>query len=282
MQTLTKYYLCPKSEFDLTATFYSGQCFRWKKEEENTFQGVVRNNLLTVIEENDEVFLTGCTQKEFDNFYKHYFDLENDYVKIKATLSKDPVMKKAISFCPGLRLLNQDFWETLCTFIISQNNNIIRITSIVERFCSTFGKPIENGHYTFPSAQKVAQLTLSDLAPLKAGFRAKYILDAAQKVAVGVVTEKQATTLPLKEAVEHLCQINGVGIKVAHCALLYGAKQHAAFPEDVWMKRAVDIFYKGKIPNTLASYPGVAQLFLFYYIRNSPEAIKNYDKGQKA
>lgn len=259
--------------FDPETTFFSGQCFRFTAKGENTFQGVVKNKVLTITKEKDRLLFEGITPAEFESDFAHYFDLHTDYSVIKAELKNDPVMAKAIAFAPGLRLLHQDFWETLCSFIISQNNNIPRITGIIENFSRAFGEKIDKDHFSFPTAQVVANLTLDDLAPIKTGFRVKYILDAAQKVAAGTVQAETAQALPLTEAVAYLCQIKGVGEKVAHCALLYGANHTYAFPQDVWMKRAVDIFYNGDVPEIVHKYAGIAQLFLFYYIRNCEEAM---------
>lgn len=261
-------YLIDSARFDLEASFFAGQCFRWKKVGDTAYEGVVKGRLLQVYERDGGVYLQGVPKGEFYPFYAHYFDLDTDYDAVKATLVKSKVMARAVAYCPGMRLFHQEFWETLCTFIISQNNNIPRITSIVEKLCALFGQEVAPGHFSFPSAQVVAALQLEDLAPLKAGFRGKYILDAAQKVAAGTVCAQTCRRLALEEAVEHLCQIKGVGVKVAQCTLLYGAEHPTAFPEDVWMKRVVTRYFKGRLPKAVLAHPGIAQLFLFYYIRN--------------
>lgn len=176
---------------------------------------------------------------------------------------------------PGAsRVLRQDRWEALCSFIISQNNNIKRIRGIVETLCNTWGEPLPGRRSSFPGPEVLASLTEEDLQPLRSGFRAKYILDAARKTASGEVDLDHVASLPTEEAAAELCRIRGVGIKVAHCALLYGFHRIECLPVDVWMKRVMSTMYPQGLPEELLPYAGIAQQYLFHYSRSHPELFE--------
>ena len=257
--------------FSLADTLDCGQAFRWKETGENTFSGIHRGHFLTVSQPGDRIRFDGVTEEEFAGIWAPYFDLDTDYDSMKAVFSADPVLKEACGFCGGIRLLRQNPWEALCSFIISQNNNIPRIKGIIDRLCRQFGEPCGED-FAFPSPERLAACSLEELAPLRAGFRAKYILDAAQKVADGTVDLTKIPALPMVEARESLMQIKGVGVKVAECALLYGFHRLDAFPVDTWIKKALAEYYPDGFP-AFAEPRGVAQQFLFHYIRQvSPGA----------
>ena len=264
--------------FDLNATFLSGQCFRFKENEDKSFTGVVKNNVITVRKENDYLVIDGIDEKEYKDFYEHYFGLDLDYNEIKKNLETDETMKKAIEFAPAIRLLNQEFFETLCSFIISQNNNIKRIAGIIDALCMNFGEPLSDGYFSFPTAEKIASLSLEEINIIRAGFRGKYLLDAATKVVSGEIKEDEIKGMDLEESREYLMKIKGVGVKVAECVLLYGAEKTDAFPKDVWIIRAVDAFYPDGLPQVIENEKGIAQLFLFYYVRVCETALENNEK----
>ena len=179
-------YIKNVSNFDLAQTLDCGQCFRWSQNEDGVWSGIAFGKYIKLYENNGDIIIQGSNKKDFESIWKDYFDLDRDYAKIIKEVSSHPTVKKAAEFCGGIRLLNQEPWEALCSFIISQNNNIPRIKGIVERLCENFGKKIEGG-YTFPSAETVAKLTIDDLSVIRSGFRAKYILDAAQKITSGEI-----------------------------------------------------------------------------------------------
>lgn len=258
--------------FHLEETFLCGQCFRWKKQEDGSFAGIAFGKYCRISEENDRgiIVFHDIEKAEFEALWVPYFDLDTDYDAIRTRLLKlDPVMEKAAEFAPGIRILRQDPWEALCSFIISQNNNIPRIQGIVDRLCENFGEPIEGG-YTFPSPERMAQLTVEDLVPLRSGFRAKYLCSAAQLVVNGTVDLQALYTLPLPEARAMLMQIHGVGPKVAECVLLYGFHRMECFPMDVWMKRAMAVLFPGKDSCIFGADAGVAQQYIFHYSRSNP------------
>ena len=168
---------------------------------------------------------------------------------------------------PGIRVLRQPFFETLCTFILSQNNNIPRIRGLVERLCALCGSPLENGQHAFPTPEQLAACTEEQLATLRAGWRAGYLADAAQKVLGPLPGPETLTALPLADAQAALMTIHGVGPKVADCTLLYGLGRWDAFPLDVWMKRAMAQLFPRGIPVCCRGTQGIAQQFIFAYAR---------------
>lgn len=264
------------NEFNLEETFECGQCFRWQKTKENTFEGVAFDKYLQIIEEKDKIILVNTSENDFNNIWKKYFDLDLDYNKVKSDLGKiNNTMKIACDYAPGIRILSQDYWETLCSFIISQNNNIPRIKGIISRMCEEFGKEICNGIYSFPSADVLSKLSEDDLKPLRSGFRAGYILDAAKKVAGKEIDLESIKNMDIVSARLELQKIKGVGPKVAECTLLYGFHRLEAFPMDVWMKRAMKELFARMIPEDFGCYAGIAQQYIFNYSRTNPELVKN-------
>ena len=251
----------------LSQTLDCGQAFRWEKIDEHTFRGMSDAYPLVISEHNDEFTLKNISEDDFLRIWHDYFDLQTDYSELKGKFSNDKILSEACDFAPGIRLLRQDKWEALCSFIISQNNNIPRIKGIIQRLCGNFGDVKDFG-YTFPSAKTLAVLSVDDLAPLRAGFRARYILDAARKVAQGQINLEEVSQLPLDDARAKLMGIVGVGKKVADCALLYGMHRLEFFPVDVWIKRVLEKYYPDGLPDCIKGNEGIAQQYLFHYVRN--------------
>lgn len=259
-----------QNDFFIDETLDCGQAFRWKKTDENTYEGFYGAEFLKISQNDECIILHNTTEEQLLEIWSEYFDLNTDYGLLKEKFSVDETLKKACEFAPGIRLLKQDKWEALCSFIISQNNNIPRIKGIVERLCKMFGEESENG-FGFPTAEKIAILSVEDLQPIRAGFRARYIIDAAQKVANGEIDLEKISTLPLDDARAELMRICGVGIKVADCALLYGMHRLEFFPVDVWIKRVLDNYYPDGLPECITGFEGIAQQYLFHYVRNLSE-----------
>lgn len=267
-------------DFDLRHIFDCGQCFRWNETGENTYLGVAIGKALKIKQQGDSIILFDTSKEDFENIWYDYFDLGRDYGKIKRTLAKDDIMKTATKYGEGIRILNQDLWETVVSFIISSSNNIPRIKGIIERLCAMYGNEIEymgEIYYTFPDCYTLAKLTREDLAPIRAGYRDKYILDAAQKFADGTLTDKYIRSLPTPEAKKALLSVNGIGEKVANCILLFGLQRTESFPVDVWIKRIMEYCYfdgETAIPVIAAlaeekfgDLGGFAQQYLFFYAR---------------
>lgn len=255
-------------EFDLAQTLCCGQSFRWQRVSDGAFIGVAGNHPARIRQHGDEINIVSDAD---EIFWQHYFDIETDYGALKRLFCRAEQLVIPCECAGGIRILRQDGWEALASFIISQNNNIKRISSIIERLCENFGDPVGDGLYAFPPPERLANCTVEDLAPLRCGFRARYLIDAAQKVYNGTVHLDVLTTLPLEEARAMLMQIVGVGRKVADCALLFGFYRLECFPVDVWIGRALKELFANGFPEELAPYAGIAQQMLFHYMRTRPK-----------
>ncbi len=256
------------NNFSLSQTLDCGQAFRWHETEKNVWYGIAFGKYLKISQNGNTVCFHDTTEKDFLDIWVPYFDLERDYSKIIENLGSDTLLSAAANYGRGIRILRQDAWEALCSFIISQNNNIPRIKGIVERMCENFGEELEHG-YAFPSANKIAVLTLDDLAVLRSGFRAKYILDAARKITNGEIDLSKISALPTDAARYELTKIYGVGEKVADCTLLYGMGHINAFPKDVWIKRAVPVFFGSDFDEKKIENAGIIQQYIFFYARET-------------
>lgn len=254
--------------FNIAQTLDCGQAFRWSKNDDEVWQGIAFGKLLRLKQDEEKIILFDTTKKDFEKIWLDYFDLNRDYAQIIDGISHNETLKNAAKYGNGIRILRQDSWEALCSFIISQNNNIPRIKGIVERLCENFGDKIEGG-YTFPTAEKISLLSLDDLAVLRSGFRAKYILDAAKRVASGEICFAEIEKLSTDEARQKLMCIYGVGAKVADCAMLYGMGRLDAFPKDVWIKRALEVLFDGELPEAATCYAGIIQQYIFFYARET-------------
>ena len=261
---------------DLVQTFECGQCFRWQKNSENSYTGIFKGKKLELSQLTPNTIILSTDMSDFKKIWYKYFDLETDYKKIGENITTlHPILKKAYIECSGIRILHQEPWETLCSFIISQNNNIPRIKKIIKSLCDLFGDKIENSkEKSFPSSEVISKLNLEDLEPIRSGFRAKYILDAARKVSSKIVDFNKIENLDYIDAKNELMKIKGVGPKVADCVLLYGFHRLEAFPEDVWIKKVMNKFFKNESPKIFGEYAGIAQQYLYHYSRMHPEILE--------
>lgn len=266
------------AHFDLATILESGQCFRWEPVGENAYRGTVEGVVRTLRQQGTDVVFHDVSREEFDRLWHGYFDFDRDYGAVKQILCRDPAMARAVAFAPGMRVLRQSPWETLCSFIISANNNIPRIQGIIQRLCELLGDPLDGG-YAFPTPERLAAATPEDLAPIRAGYRAAYLIDAAQRMTQGSLQLEPLYTSPLPEARKHLQQVKGVGPKVAECVLLYGFARAECVPVDVWIRRAIDALYPAGIPAQIQPVAGLGQQYLFHYVRHCPEALA---EGQPA
>lgn len=253
---------------NLDLTLDCGQAFRWEKNDDGSWSGVAGGYYLNIAKVGDEFIFKNTTKESFDSFWVNYFDLNKNYKKICETLKQDDLLSCTIDEYYGIRILNQDSWEALCSFVISQQNNIKRIKLIIDRLCKKYGTDLGNGHYTFPSAQSLAVLSVEDFEALGTGYRAKYLEKLAKDVASGVIDLQGIKKMSLDDARKSLMSIYGVGIKVANCALLFGFQFYSAFPVDVWMKRVME-YYPNGLPKCFEGYEGIAQQYLFHWARNN-------------
>lgn len=255
---------------NLAVTFDCGQCFRFETVENGVTEGVVGDRFLRAYVKNG-VLYTENDPKD-DEFFINYLDLRASYEERNREILKDgdEIIKKAASLSSGLHILNQDPFETLISFIISQNNNIPRIRGIIERLCESFGeKKSFNGreYYAFPTPEDLKGVTAEDLAPIRAGFRAKYIADAVEKWNKNEIPIDFLYKGPYNECNEILKSVKGVGDKVSACVLLFAFHRLDAFPVDVWIRRTMESLYGDLDYTRFGAYPGLAQQYLFYYSR---------------
>lgn len=266
--------LCPESELSPYKTFECGQCFRWNPDANGDYVGVASGRAARVFTRGDTAFIE-CEAQDVD-FWRDYLDMETDYAAARRSVMIGDYLTECAEYGKGIRILRQDKWEALCSFIISQCNNIPRIKSIAEKLCSLFGEPFETPwgvKYSFPSAGRVALLEEPELAPLRSGYRAAYIIGAARAVASGDIDLEYAAALGGDEARKYLKTLNGVGDKVANCAVLFGLHRMDAFPVDVWIKRALrEHMPAGFDAKSLGEYAGLAQQYMFFHARETSKS----------
>ncbi|MCH4006910.1 MAG: DNA-3-methyladenine glycosylase 2 family protein [Eubacterium sp.] len=262
--------------FQLEDILTCGQCFRWLHNENGSWDIAASSHLIRAEQTERAVRFQGCTMQEFRDFWAVYFDLDRDYRALQKRLTRnDPVMKKAVSFGGGIRILQQDLWESMVEFILSQNNNIPRIQGCIERLCQLCGKPLARNFLSggglknqIPGPETLAEMTVDDLAPVRLGYRAKYLIQSAAR----------AVEYGLPESYDELLKFSGIGPKVASCIQLFGLHDFSAFPIDVWVMRLMHELY-GLDPEDkkeMARYAdghfhdlaGLAQQYLFYYMRS--------------
>ena len=258
---------------DASLIFDCGQAFRFDKADDGAWCGTAFGKYIRVYQDAEKTVIDGASKEDFEKIWYNYFDFGRNYDEILTTFEGDDLLEKAAKENYGIRVLKQEKWETLCSFIISQNNNIPRIKGIIKRLCENFGEKAGDD-FSFPPAEKIAALSAEDLVPLRAGFRNKYILDAAKKVASGEVDLEKIESLSTEDGEKELMKIKGVGTKVAQCVLLFAYGREDAFPVDVWVKRVMTLYPDG-LPEQVLKNRGIAQQYLFHYIRNHPEIAQN-------
>lgn len=336
------------AKMNLEQTLTSGQCFRFEEKDGVWTVRAGVGSFCRSLSLSQKEFDFGRSPIQLDPFWRRYFDIDFDYEAVKRDLSSlDPTLACACAYAPGITILNQDPWEALCSFVVSQNNNIKRIKGIISRMCVAFGSSadVEAGSATcrvakpeasgicaddgnpsggvdaqasgpqvsglrnpgsssselsmgdatgksetgnresgadnvsgkaspvcgFPTPDTLAGALESDLRAVGLGFRAPYIIATAESVAMGRIDFEELRTAPLSDAVKILTGIKGIGPKVASCALLFGLHRLDAFPMDVWIRRVMEEYYPGKDSSFFGPYAGIAQQFLFHYIRNVSE-----------
>lgn len=288
-----KYVIDNCKSFKVKDIFDCGQCFRWNEQPDGSYTGIVRNNVLNVKQEEAQegykITITGICDGNIEELARDYFDLDRDYEQIKEKLSTvDSYLAESIKYGEGIRILNQDLWEMIISFIVSANNNIPRIKGIIERMSKKYGTKIEyNGkdYYTFPTVESLVTASVEELRALGLGFRDKYIYETTQKIKNGEVSlekmEKEKETLKIRN---ELLKLSGVGPKVADCILLFSTlKRFDVFPIDVWVRRVMNDLYIHNPEETkvnkkeieqlarekFGELEGIAQQYLFYWKREN-------------
>ncbi len=275
------------NSFNLTHIFECGQCFRWNKNKDMSYTGIVGKNVINISKINNDVYVKSFGEDDLETLFNTYFDMNTDYEKIKNKLRKiDRFMEESIKYGDGIRLLNQDLWETIISFIISANNNIPRIKGIIERICKRYGnKIVWNGieYYSFPTPEQLGKANIQDLRILGLGFRDVRVYETTKMVINGEIDfdklHKEKDTQIVRD---ELLKLPGVGPKVGDCILLFSTlKRLDVFPIDVWVRRVMNELYihnedENKVNKKLVlkianekfgNLCGIAQQYLFYWKR---------------
>lgn len=280
------YILKNPDSFNLKHIFECGQCFRWNEEIDGSYTGVIKSGVINVKQDGKNFIFEGNVQGNLEDIVRDYFDLNTDYSKIKEQLSKiDEYLKESIAFGEGIRILNQDLWECIISFIISANNNIPRIKKIIDKISCTYGKKVlfrGKEYYLFPNISELSKASIEDLRGMGLGFRDKRVYTTTKMIRENVVSlEKLEKSESLEFIEEELLKLDGVGEKVANCIMLFALKRFDVFPIDVWVRRVMNDLYihnedeervsKKEIQKLakekFLDIPGLAQQYLFYWKR---------------
>ena len=269
-------------DFDPVHIFDCGQCFRWMKEEDGSYTGVAKGRVINVKKDGDDIIIDNTTKEDFENIWFDYFDLGRDYSSLKKELAKhDENLEKAVDFGWGIRILQQDSWEMLISFIISSNNRIPMIqraiNNISERYGTEIGEYRGKKYFAFPTPEQLSKASIEDLRECKTGFRDKYIYHTTKMVIEEKLNMEDFIQMESDICHKELMKFKGVGAKVADCIALFGMRKYDSFPVDVWVKRVMQEFYGAEdmtLPKMrkygmelFGSDAGFAQQYLFYYVR---------------
>ena len=287
-EPIQRYELKNQKSFKLKDIFECGQCFRWNEEKDGSYTGIWKNNVMNITQKGQDIFFEGiCLDGDIKDEVSKYFDLERNYEEIKEKLLKiDENMQISVKYGEGIRILNQDLWETIISFIISANNNIPRIKGIIERISKAYGKEIKykgKSYYTFPSPEELKDVTIKEYRELGLGFRDVRLYETTKMILDKKVDLDELRNNPnTLEVREKLLTLSGVGPKVADCILLFSTlKRFEVFPIDVWVRRVMNDLYikepdekkvnKKKIEklanDKFGDLAGMAQQYLFYWRR---------------
>ncbi|MEG1559759.1 MAG: DNA glycosylase [Clostridia bacterium] len=265
------------SEFNLERSANCGQAFRFNVFEDG-YEAVILGRRFVFRKKGDILMISNCKQGDAA-FFSHYLDLDTDYKKIELWIEKDPVLSPCLPYARGIRVFNQEPFETLISFIISANSNIGKIKRTIEKLSAMLGAEIATGYFAFPTAEAIAESDEAKLSAIGAGYRVPYIIKTARAIVSGFSLET-IRDIPTDQARKQLCTLMGVGPKVADCVLLFSLSHRNAFPMDVWMKRAVRaLYFKGtdepdkksleEVITSLGDEAGIIQQYIFHYAREN-------------
>lgn len=278
--------------FELEHIFDCGQCFRWNRQDSGNYIGVAFGKIIEIEKKDNDVVIYNTNMKDFKNIWEDYFHLLTNYDEIKEILSEDPLLKKAVEFGYGIRILKQEPFELIVSFIISANNRIPMIKRAIEKISTKWGKELEykgKKYYAFPSLEQLSKASEEELEDCGTGFRAKYIRDTVNRIYLNKIASEDEYEETydidwIKSQEDNIChkelqKFMGIGPKVADCIMLFSMQKYSAFPVDVWVKRAMQHFYLApdvslkKIRdfgiNKFGHLSGFAQQYLFYYAREN-------------
>lgn len=262
-------------DFDLAKIYDCGQCFRAKPMEDGSFRFITGENVLYIKKIKDSgtggIFEVSCGAEEWDAIWKRYFDLDRAYSEIRSkSMGHSDFLDRAVISGTGIRILRQDPWEMLITFIISQRKNIPAIASCVESLCEKYGRPIETKYeklYSFPTAGQMREVSLSELKECSLGYRAQYVYDATFGALRNDFDLRAMEELTDEALFDELLKLRGVGKKVANCVCLFGFGRVSRAPVDVWIQRAIDETGGEDLFKDFEEYAGIIQQYVFYYRR---------------
>lgn len=270
------------ADFEPKHIFECGQCFRWHRQDDGSYTGVAKGKVINVSKDNDKIYLKNTNLEDFNTIWYNYFDLGTNYTEIKNTLKNmDEYLDKACEFGWGIRILQQDGWEMLVSFIISSNNRIPMIQKAIENLSRKYGKFIGEyegkEYYAFPTSEDLNKASQEEIRACQTGFRDKYIKSTTESVIKNKENISAYTNLSTEECIKELTKFNGVGPKVGDCIALFGMQKYDTFPVDVWVKRVMQEFYVEEdmsLPkirkyaiDKFGDLAGFAQQYLFYYAR---------------
>ena len=268
--------------FVISQILECGQCFRFTQIGEENYIIVAYGKILNIYCDGTDIVFKNTTEEEFNNIWYNYFDFGRNYNDIKKKISEnDEILQEAVEYAPGIRILNQDRFECLISFIISQNNRIPMIKKVISNISKKYGRYIGSvdgeEYYAFPNPEELIKADEAGLMECKTGFRAKYIIDAVQKVIHGEIN-LNADDMDTETLRKMLMTIKGVGPKVADCTMMFSFGRCETFPTDVWVKRIMsELYFNGreasvkeihqKAEECFGDYAGYAQQYLFNYAR---------------
>lgn len=262
-------------EFDIAATFGCGQAFRWRALPGGLYEGVAGNHRAVITKTDSGISIVPCDETLFEGFWRHYLDLDRDYAVCAGVLSGEAALSSVMACCGGMRILNQPIWECLISFILSSNNNVRRISGIIEKLCERYGTDM-GGYFAFPTPVQLDEAGEQGIQACGAGYRAAFIARTASAVLEGFDLDS-LPALGYEAAKAKLIQLHGVGEKVADCVLLFSCGYGEAFPVDVWVKRSVPLYFPdaGSTAANMRRFAatrfgrlaGLAQQMIFHYER---------------
>lgn len=274
-----------KSDINLYDTLMSGQAFRINIEDDESFTIIISDRILNVKQENDYLIVNSNNEEDLELVTRYYLDLDRDYEVLNKELSKNEILKRDINLCKGYKVLKQDKFEMYISYIISQNNNVKRISGSINKISERYGKKVKYNnkeYYLFPTFEELKNITIEELRECGVGFRDSYIINALNKLKENPFFLEELDMLPTDEAIKELMKIKGIGLKVASCILMFGYSRFDTFPVDTWVKKYVSENFEIKddikiiskfMKDNFKENSGLAVQYFYHINRNKKQAI---------
>lgn len=274
-----------KSDINLYDTLMSGQAFRINIEDDESFTIIISDRILNIKQENDYLIVNSNNEEDLELVTRYYLDLDRDYEVLNKELSKNEILKRDINLCKGYKVLKQDKFEMYISYIISQNNNVKRISGSINKISERYGKKVKYNnkeYYLFPTFEELKNITIEELRECGVGFRDSYIINALNKLKENPFFLEELDMLPTDEAIKELMKIKGIGLKVASCILMFGYSRFDTFPVDTWVKKYVSENFEIKddikiiskfMKDNFNENSGLAVQYFYHINRNKKQAI---------